>query len=74
MHHVVHRVDPVKDIAALQAAGYPAIDDGVHINTKHLSHADKASHNIKLLKHYALRKIIDKFDVKCISLLYVLKF
>lgn len=64
VHHVIYRVDPVKDAQLLTSSRTKPITDGVHIQSSGGGEGmEAASETIKQLKQQALLRVIDKFEM-----------
>jgi ATP-dependent RNA helicase DDX1 len=65
VHHVVYRIDPLRDVTIMKRARIPAITDNVHVlvngNTNSM---DYKSQQVKEIKMHLLVEIIDKYNVR----------
>lgn len=73
VHHVIYRVDPIRDRYLLKNTKTPSITDNVHIsgNTNSLPSNELESLEIKEIKQQILVGIIDKFKVSFIVSIHV---
>jgi ATP-dependent RNA helicase DDX1 len=64
VHHVVYRVDPVRDAIFKEGALHSSVTDEVHQPSDLTDRKHASSQAVKEIKPHVLLKLIDKFQVR----------